>query len=68
MISDWSLGSDVRFIVDIGVEFRGSLEKNSATRVRDVAKLGSALGVHASTAKPREACSCSELTTPAVAQ
>lgn len=27
MISDWSLGSDVRFIVDIGVEFRGSLEK-----------------------------------------
>jgi hypothetical protein len=41
----------------------GQALENSATGVRDVAKLG----VPASTAKLREACTCSELTTPAVA-
>jgi hypothetical protein len=54
-------------IVDIGVEFGAALEKFSH-RCSRRSETWSALGVHASTAKPREACICSELTIPAVAQ
>jgi hypothetical protein len=63
VISDWSLDTAVVIIVDIGMELGAAL-KNSATSVRDVAKLGAPWGCHASIAKLREACTCSELAAP----